>query len=231
MRNTMTLAALATAATLLMPARVAAQFEGVITIAVHDKADGNSTMVQWTMANKFRLDMTQASKGDDGPGNGTMIVNREAKTITIVMHDQHMYMTSPLLPPKPQAAEKDGKKDDDVGKLTPTGRTEVVAGVTCDVYHGATTKRGKQEEGDICFAKGVGFMPGVLSGTGPMGQGMGAAFAKIGAPPDAGIMKVTSYVNGKPRVDMEVTKVDKRTLSASDFQPPAGYTLFHMPGH
>jgi len=203
----------------------------VITIAVHDKKEGNMTLVQWTTANKFRLDMNQEAKGDDGPGNGTMIVNREAKTVTIVMHEQKMYMTSPLQPPKTQATEKDGDKEDDHGKLTRTGRTEVVAGITCDVYHGVTTTRGKQEEGDICFAKGVGFMPGIMSGAGRMGQGMGAAYAKIGAPAGAGIMKVTSYVKGKPHVDMEVTKVDKRALSASDFQPPAGYTLFKTPAH
>ncbi len=230
MRNTMMLAALATTATLLLPTRAAGQFQGVVTIAVHDKQEGETTMVQWTMANKFRLDMKQVSKGDDGPGNATMIVNHDAKTVTMVMHDQHMYMTSPLTAPRPQTAEKNGKKDDDMGKLTRTGRTDMVAGVSCDVYHGVTTERGKPQEGDICFAKGVGFMPAVMSGAGPMGEEVRSLYAKIGAPPDAGIMKVTSYVNGKPHVDMEVTKVDKRTLNASDFQAPAGYKALHRPG-
>ena len=75
MRNTVMLATLATTATLLLPAKAAAQFEGVITIAIHDKQEGEMTMVQWTTANKFRMDMNQVSKKDDGPGNATMILN------------------------------------------------------------------------------------------------------------------------------------------------------------
>ena len=231
MRNTMMLAALATTATLLLPAKAAAQFEGVITIDIHENQGGEMTMVQWTMPNRFRMDMNRVSKDDDGPGSATMIVNRDSKTLTMVMPAQHMYMTTPLVAPKTPAPEQNGKSDDDLGTLTRTGRTETVAGVTCDVYHGVRTVRGKQEAGDVCFAKGVGFMPGYLAGAGPMGQGMEARFARIGAPPDAGIMKVTSDVNGKPHVDLEVTKVDKRSLSASDFQPPAGYKAFQAPGH
>jgi hypothetical protein len=231
MRNTMLLAALATTTALLLPVKAAAQFEGVITIAIHDKQDGEMTMVQWTTANKFRMDMNQVSKKADGPGNATMILNHDAKTVTMVMRDQRMYMTSPMTAAKPRAAAKNGKEADVPGKLTRTGRTETVAGVSCDVYHSVTTERGKQQEGDICFGKGVGFMPAVMSGNGPMGEGIGALYAKIGAPLGAGIMKVTSYEKGKPHVDMEVTKVEKRTLSASDFLPPAGYKPFQMPRH
>jgi len=228
MRNTITILALATAATLLLPARAAAQFEGVITIAVHDKQDGNMTLTQWTMGNKYRLDMDQGSQDGDGPGVATMILNHDAKTVTMVMYAQQMYMTSPMTAPKPQAA---GKDEEDMGKLTSTGRTETVAGVSCEVYHGVTTEGGKQQEGDICFAKGVGFMPALMSGAGAMGEGMRGLYAKIGVPPGSGIMKVTSYVQGKPYVDMEVTKVDRRALSASDFQPPVGYKPFQAPGH
>ena len=223
MRKTMMLAALVTTTTLLLPARAVAQFQGVITVAVHDKQDGDRTMTQWTAGNKYRLDMNEASKGEHGSGNATMIFNQDARTLTMVMHDQRMYMTRPLTAPRSQPAEKNESKDADHGKLTRTGRTEMVAGVSCDVYHSVTTERGKQQEGDMCFAKGVGFMPAVMAGAGPMGGGMRALYARIGAPPDAGIMKVTTYVNGKPHIDMEVTKVDRRTLNASDFQPPAGY--------
>lgn len=227
MRNTMTLLALAVAATCLLPARAVAQFEGVITIAVHDKQDGNMTLTQWTMGNKYRLDMDQGSKDGDGPGAATMILNHEAKTVTMIMYARQMYMTTPMTAPKTPAT---GANDDDTGKLTSTGRTETVAGVSCEVYHGVTTEGGKRQEGDICFAKGVGFMPALMSGAGAMGEGMRGLYAKLGAPPGSGIMKVTSDVNGKPQVDMEVTKVERRPLSAADFLPPAGYKPFQAPG-
>lgn len=227
MRNALKLLALATAATLVLPSGASAQFEGVITIAVHDRQDGNMTLTQWTMGTKYRLDMDQGSQDGDGPGVATMILNPDAKTVTMIMYARQMYMTSPMTTPKPRAASKD---DEDLGKLTNTGRTETVAGVSCEVYHSVTTEGNKQQEGDICFAKGVGFMPASMSGAGAMGEGMRRLNAKIGVPPGSGIMKVTSYVTGKPYVDMEVTKVDRRTLSASDFLPPAGYKPFQPPG-
>ena len=83
----------------------------------------------------------------------------------------------------------------------------------------------------MCLAKGVGFMPAEMSGSGPMGESMGLFVHLIGAPLDAGIMKVTAYDERQGAVDMEVTKVDRRTLSASDFQAPAGYKPFQMPRH
>ena len=42
-------------------------------------------------------------------------------------------------------------------------------------------------------------------------------------------MKVTSLDTGKPEVELELTKVDRRSLAAVDFQPPAGYTKFERP--
>jgi hypothetical protein len=222
--------ALVATGTLLLPARASAQFEGVITVLMHDKEEGDMTMVQWLKGNKVRADMTKASKaGDDRAGNHTMIIDHDAKTSTMVMHDQRMYMTTPLTEPKAPAAGKNRDEDRSDLTWTKTGRTETVAGVTCDVYHGTGTEDGKPTEGELCLAKGVGFMPGRVSLSGPRGPGMGELRHLPGGA-DAGIMKATSYENGKPHVDMEVTKVERRTVSDQDFQPPAGYQKFAMPG-
>ena len=61
MRKTLTLVALAGMVTLLLPATARAQFEGVITIVVHNPEEGDRTMVQWTMGNRLRLDMSRAA--------------------------------------------------------------------------------------------------------------------------------------------------------------------------
>lgn len=229
MRNPMKLAALAISVALLPPSTASAQFEGVITVVTHDKKDGDMTMVQWLRGNQFRNDMSKASKDADGPGNASMIIDRDAKTTMIVMHDRRMYMMSKISDAKPPAMKKPEKDEDAEAKWTKTGRTETVAGVSCDVYRGVTVEDGKRREGELCLAKGVGFMPGRMVGSGPMGESMGL-FAHLNAPADAGIMKMTSFEGGKPRVEMEVTKVERRKLSDSDFQAPAGYQTFARPG-
>lgn len=231
MRNTMTLSMLATGVALLLPASATAQFEGVITVVMHQKQEGDMTMVQWSKGNKFRADMTRPSKGGEGPGNATMIFDRDAMTSTMVMHDRRMYMTGPIPDLKARAPDKGGKDDGADVTWTKTGRTETVAGVSCDIYHGTTVKDGKRTESDLCLAKGVGFLASRMSGSGPMGGGVMERFTRnLGAPADAGIMKVTTYEDGKPRIELEVTKVERRTLTDGDFKPPTGYQKFEMPG-
>jgi hypothetical protein len=131
-----------------------------------------------------------------------------------------MYMTVPYDPnaKKPRPGEKS-----DV-TWTRTGKTETVAGVKCDVIRGVGTENGQPREADICIAREIGFGSGSTGG-GPFSEAL-TEYANLDLAPGEGVVKMTSVENGKPRVDLELIRVDRRALSAADFQPPAGYTRF-----
>ena len=151
-----------------------------------------------------------------------MIIDGTAKTRTVIMPTRRMYMTVPYDPSarKPPVGEKPQVT------WTRSGKTETVAGVLCEVIHGSGVEDGKPKEADLCVAKGIGF--GGSTGAGPFGEAL-AEFAGLDHTPGEGIVKVTSIEGGKSQVELELIKVDRRSLAAADFQPPAGYTRFERP--
>src|SRR5574342_167288 len=122
------------------------------------------------------------------------------------------------------------------GTITPTGRSEVVAGVTCQVYsYDGTSSSGKHETGEVCLAKGAGVMvggqipgqmPGImgmqmrqsmqqrLKGWGPLGTLLSQGY---------GILKATNNEDGKPNGSLVVTALQRGAPPEASFQPPAGF--------
>lgn len=190
-------------------------FEGTLTFRARGD-DGDKTITEWAKGTSVRYDYT----GSPGGGrDGTMIIDGTAKTRTVVMPARKMYMTVPYDP----AARKPPAGDKPQVTWTRTGRTETIAGVRCEVIHGSGVEDGKPTEANLCVAKGIGF--GGSTGAGPFGEAL-AEFANLDLAPGEGIVKVTSIEGGKSEVELELTKVDRRSLAAVDFQPPAGYTRF-----
>jgi hypothetical protein len=115
-----------------------------------------------------------------------------------------------------------------------TGRTETVAGVPCQVWHGVYTgDEGKKDEGDACVANGVGFALAELTFANPMAQRGGTGYEQfeqyrqlVGG--NKGILKVTKVEDGKPVTEMEATKIERKLVSDDAFKPPAGYTEVKM---
>lgn len=191
-------------------------FEGTLTFRARGD-DGDKTITEWVKGTSIRYDYAGA------PGReGTMIIDGTARTRTVVMPARKMYMTVPYDPAarKPSAGEKPQVT------WTRTGKSETVAGVRCEVIHGSGVENGKPKEADLCVAKGIGF--GGSTGAGPFGEAL-AEFANLDLKPGEGIVKVTSLDAGKSEVELELTKVDRRSLAAAEFQPPAGYTRFERP--
>ncbi len=220
---------------------VAAQtgFEGVITFRQLKKSDGTYTMmVQTTKGHKVRW---QGMGGDssvmifDGDAHSMIVVQPEKKiymTVTEADMEQMAAMMKPMadrMKDKKSGSDKDKDKDFDID-VKNTGRTETVAGVRCEVWHGTTTEDGKKKEGEACVAPGVGLAVYDFMVNNPMTRGQKGRFDTMMAKykqvlsGGKGLLKMTTIENGKTTVDMEATKIEKRSVSDDAFKPPAGYT-------
>jgi len=198
----------------------AQEFEGTLTFVARG-ADGDKTITEWVKGTETRYDF--AAAGSATP-QGTMIIDGAAKTRTVIMPARKAYMTAPYDP----ASRKSGAGERSDVKWTRTGKTETVAGVKCQVIHGVGTENGKAKEADICVAKGFGFGGGSTGG-GPFSEAL-TEYANLSLAPGEGIVKMTSIDSGKPQVQLELTRVDRRKLAAADFQPPAGFTKMERSG-
>ena len=194
-------------------------FEGTLTFVAHG-VDGDKIITEWVKGSDTRYDFASAGSAS---AQGTMIVDGKAKTRTVIMPARRAYMTAPYDP----SARKPGAGEKSDVKWTRTGKTETVAGVKCEVIHGTGTENGKPKEADICVAKGLGFGGGSTGG-GPFSEAL-TEYANLSLAPGEGIVKMTSIDGGKADVQLELTKVDRHSLAATDFQPPAGYTKIERP--
>jgi hypothetical protein len=239
-------AALATSlAHVATPPLLAAQtgFEGVMTFVTRDGSGAKvDTLVQTVKGKNLRMEGLGGRKG----GGGSMIIDADRKRMVMIDDkersamivsmddaDKMKSMTEGMTKNRPAAARPTPARNPDDGgvKVTKTGRTETVAGVRCEVYHATSTRGERNNEGDVCVADGVGFamlsglasMPGVKASSpkdyGEMSKVMG---------PGKGIVKATTEKDGKSYVALELVKVDRKSVPASSFEPPAGYKANNM---
>jgi hypothetical protein len=234
-----TIAALLLAGTL--PAgHAAAQtgFNGVITFKTTSSSGRIDTVKQMTKGRRVRLD------GFGGQG-GAMIIDNDAKRIMLIQPERKQYMTmteddakqmqammGPMMDKmKRQQANQAG---DRTLNFTKTGKTEVVAGVRCEVYRGEVVGADQdKDEGEACVAPGVGFALADLTFNNPMLMGRGGANDRfeqyrqlVGT--NKGILKAARIENGKAVNDLEAIKIEKTDVPDAMFAPPAGYTEIRM---
>jgi hypothetical protein len=202
------------------PVRAQNTFEGVIEFKFEGR--DSSAMVQTSKGNMVRI---------DGMGGGamkvSMILDTKSNTMTMVMYDRKMYMVNPI--PSLDSALNASKQKISISK---TGETQTVAGVSCDIYKGTTTKEdGKVEEGQACLAKGVGF----VFFSSMMGRGRGAAQGSMAeafrelAAKDLHMLKAWSMKDGKMVPVLEAVKIEPKSVPNSTFEVPAGFVKMDMP--
>ena len=141
-----------------------------------------------------------------------MIIDTKAQKMYMVMDQQRMYMEQAITPSGMAGALEKRKPD-----ITRTGKTETIAGYSCE--HWLIKDDGVAF--DACVAKGLGPFFG---GESPMGRRATPAWyeeLKDGLFP----LKV---MRGDETV-LEVTGIEKKSLDASLFAPPAGYQKMDLP--
>lgn len=204
----------AIAAAMLAGTPLAAQggnFEGVVSMKTE-----HGTLDYYVKGGKIRM---EPHMGGDPEHEGVMIYDGDGHRMTMVMPSQKMYMQYDL-------AGKPDLTDNEDLKVTKMGKSDKIAGYSCDYYHVV----GKNGSADVCITTELGrFMsPGQR---GPMSRGaQPPAWARAFGNKPAFPLKAIAYEDGKQSMAMEVTKVEKKSLDASLFAPPADYKKFEMPG-
>jgi hypothetical protein len=221
-------------------------FQGMLSFTVHDDNGKTTEVTQYTKAGKSAFIAHETGRAGGGfivdSAGGTMtMLDGEKKTYTVInlvamqqMMQGFAGMAKGMMAHRgADSAEHQGPK----GTVTPTGRTEVVAGVTCAVYTYDGTDNGHHQTGEACLAKGVGLMAGGsipgMNMMGPMGmqqrQSMQQRLTEWGPigsliSQGYGILKATSQEDGKQKTSIEVTAIQRGAPPDAMFAPPAGYS-------
>jgi hypothetical protein len=202
-------------------------FDGVATFVIRGENGRVDTAVQTTKGNKIRFESLGHA--------GAMIYNGDDNSRTIMMDDRKQYMHVTQAQQEMMGANKmktDAGPPPNVS-ITPAG-TSSVAGVSCQLYHTSAQVDGKQEEGDVCVAEGVGFTPTLFMGgqsTSNMSPRMAAAYQAMKKllSGNKGIVKITGMKDGKPISSMELIKVQRQPVPDAAFAAPPDYTELKIP--
>jgi hypothetical protein len=211
------------ASVLALPAAAQTPFQGVVTYRM--TSEGRSFDVAYmTKGDRVRTEMEM-----DGM-QMFMLMDAGKATMTTVMPDQRMYMTMDLN----RMAARSGERNTEVPKITRTGRTETIAGHSCEHY-----LMGDKQDVDVCVASGLGYY---LAGSAPGQRGRSPSFGlpSAGDPRWAEFremfkdgffpLKTTLTEGGKVKMEMVATSVEPRALGDDLFTVPAGFQEMRMPG-
>jgi len=174
------------------------------------------TMTQMTKGSKIRFEGL-------GKRGGAMILDGTNRIV--LMPDEKKYMNLPADFGSRAAAAAAAKRS---GVAVKTGKSENIAGITCEDWHyKGTDDEGKPEEGEVCVAQGAGLMINRLSGgmIGHIFDAGGPAFNEA-MNNGGGVMKVTN--NGK--VAIIALRAERSSIPDAMFSPPPDYTQMTMPG-
>jgi hypothetical protein len=130
-----------------------------------------------------------------------------------------------------EAQARAGRDTGPLPDIRATGRTETIAGHTCEHYVVAADG----EQWDICAAKGLGFM-GAFGGN-PMAGGRGGLSVPVrhrqlyetfkdGFQP----LRMERLADGRRELLMEVVSIDRKSLPAGHFEVPEGFRKMDMGG-
>ncbi len=172
-----------------------------------------------------RLMQTSVTLMDLSSGTVTMLSPQTKTNLTMIGGEMAEEMT-----------KGDGKGSSfDFPKVTSTGKTETIAGITCEHWL-------MGDKADVCMAKGLGYFGGggsnsildklknlALRDKLKAQLDTNPEFAKFiegGAFP----LKMAQIENGQSKTIMEVTSIERKSLDDSLFTAPADYKKTDIPG-
>lgn len=214
--------ALATAALATLPASAAAQaaaFEGIVTQQVTGRDGRAAELTTAYRGTSVRMDMTQGGMA------AYVLIDGAAGRMVSVIPSQQMFMT--MNPAMARRMTGPGPDSLSLGKLTRTGKTEEIAGHTCEHY-----LVGDRQDTDVCAAKGLGILGvGVQQG----GGRMEAEMRKLAAqhPEWAEFLKDGFFplkVSTADGASIVVTRIERKPLDPAMFTVPKEYREMKLPG-
>ena len=208
---------LALAALAGSPAAAAAQpaFEGVVTMRMQvEHAPQPMTMRYLIRQGRMR------SETEMGGMQMATIVDPAKQEAYVLMPGQRSYMVMSLDAAAAQGAAASGP----VPEVTRTGRTETVAGHTCE----HVLVKVEAQTIDMCLATDMPalVMPGARMGPGAR-AGQAAWQRALGGTQLGFPLKVTSV--GGTASTLEVTSIERKALDASLFEVPADFQRMQLP--
>jgi hypothetical protein len=212
-------------AALVAAAPLGAQWQGVINFHGQRGADdGQGSDIEYVEGPGGMAKMNMLHS-EGGPVS--VIFDKNKNTATIVMTARQMYMTMPM-----DRAQAERQQQMAKSKITDTGKSEVVAGHKCEIFHASDAE--DSTETDACIASDMGTFATFQA---PGSEGHGGAetmLSKVkqffGAKGGFFPLKVTTYKNGKLEETFVATSIEAKSVPASEFAPPAGFTAMPGPG-
>ena len=191
----------------------AQEFEGVMKFTVQKQGqDAPDSITQFTKGSKMRLEIA---------GQPGALVSDGSKWFTI-FPDVKRYVVIPAVDVA-SAGDEMGRRN---GKAVNTGKTSVIAGTKCELWHfSGTGEDGNAEAGEACLAKGAGFMVGRMT-VNNMGRHMNAAGVAYEQARATGSGILGATINGKSVLQTVELKATPQPDAL--FAIPAGYTATTM---
>ena len=211
--------------------------EGEIDVAATAKETGKPDKVinvaMLVKGNKFRTDLPAGIDGAEKIGKVYAIVDSDAKKAFVVLDNQKEVIeidlntigdqVKAMKPPTPTRSGSAGTAEPPQypPKITKTGKTDTVAGYSCEIWEIQNTEPGDKSKADVCVSQqGASFFHFPMTGA-------PAEYAALGELVDGAHFPLRGIAYGKDGVTesgrVEVTKVDKHTLDANLFVPPPAY--------
>jgi hypothetical protein len=201
-------------------------FEGEITSRIF--------LVDQTMETRYAIKGTrnriETLFSQDSAQANVTLMDSSSSTTTMLFPETKSYVIMNWVEMAEELAKEDGQDSSMVfPKVTSTSETETIAGFTCRHW-----LIGDDQNLDVCMAKGLGYYGGGAGGI--LDKLKDAALrekaqAQLDANPEfakfveggAFPLKMSIIENGRPRIIMEATRIERKSLDDSLFTVPADY--------
>lgn len=194
----------------------AAAFEGLVD---YQLSSGEKKPVP--MSYKVKGDKIRAEFQSEKGRSGAMIMDSASRTIWILSPEQRMAIKQTMSEPQTSEAKAGSAPRVEFKK---TSRKETIAGRECTVY----TFKETNSEGEVCNAEGLGnFMFSGFGGGKRETSGWEREIMGKGLFP---LRVMTKSLKDGKTTTLLATRVEPRTLPASDFAIPSGYNVMEMGG-
>jgi hypothetical protein len=207
-------------------------FEGEIGVSAKGKLagkEGNAVPANFTLLvkdGKFRFDVPEGIAGAQAMGKAYVLVMPADKKLYAVLDDKKQAVLLDLDKLATQAKAFGGasahhqSSSGTPPQVEKTGKTDTVAGYKCEIWHIVSAK----SVGDLCIAEqGTAWFHIPLSGV-PAEYAWAAEITDGKHFP----LRFVASENGVEQGRVEVTSIQKKALSADQFQVPAGYAILNL---